>query len=149
MRLAIEMGGLPSITVMLHSSHPRMANEALVSLTILTAALCSADETLENGGDENPDFILVHRHLHTDLVINGVKKILQEPKFPTEIKANAATFIVTLLKVRTAEFKQMLQDLNFVQDGLTKDHNEKEGESEPFPAEVLKLRDHLENGTPL
>lgn len=104
MRNVIRMGGLPSVTVMLHSSHARMANEALVALTTLTACLASSDDE----GDRE----LVHRHLHTDLVINGIKRCLNNSEFPAGMHANAATFTKALLKVETSAFKQMLQDLS-------------------------------------
>jgi len=107
MKNVINMGGLPSITVMLHSSHARMLNEAIVSLTTLTASLASSEET--------SDQALVHRHLHTDLVINGVIKCLNNADLPGGLHANAATYVKALLKVETDAFKQMLKDMNFVQ----------------------------------
>jgi hypothetical protein len=111
MRNIINMGGLPAITVMLHSSHPRMLNEALVSLTVLSASL--------GGTSEDP--ALVHRHLHTDLIINGAKRCLNNPDLPKELKSNGATFILTLLKVQTEDFLQMLKDLNFDTECLSPD----------------------------
>ena len=42
MKNIIEMGGLPAITVMLHSSHPIMVNESLMSLTILTTTFANS-----------------------------------------------------------------------------------------------------------
>ena len=100
------MGGLPSVTVMLHSSHARMLNEAIVSLTTLTASLASSEES--------SDQALIHRHLHTDLVINGVIKCLNNADLPGGLHANAATYVKALLKVETDAFKQMLKDMNFV-----------------------------------
>ena len=137
MKNVIEMGGLPAITVMLHSSHPRMVNEAIVSLTILSAGLITKSST-DQAEPEDEDALLVHRHLHTDLVINGVKKCLNEAKFPKEIRANTATFILTLLKVRESEFKQMLKDLNFVEECLDRKDTDEE-----LPEECEKLATYL------
>jgi len=106
MKNVINMGGLPSVTVMLHSSHARMLNEAIVSLTTLTASLASSEES--------SDQALIHRHLHTDLVINGVIKCLNNGDLPAGLHANGATFIKALLKVETDAFKQMLKDMNFI-----------------------------------
>lgn len=110
MKNVMNMGGLPSITVMLHSSHPRMLNEALVSLTTLAASLAASDDT--------EDHHLVHRHLHTDLVINGIKKCLNNTELPAGIHANAATFTKALLAVHKDEFVQMLNDMNFREECL-------------------------------
>ena len=106
MKNVINMGGLPSVTVMLHSSHARMLNEAIVSLTTLTASLASSGES--------SDQALIHRHLHTDLVINGVIKCLNNGDLPAGLHANGATFIKALLKVETDAFKQMLKEMNFI-----------------------------------
>jgi hypothetical protein len=62
----------------------RYVNEALLGLSVASAALTTGpcDETDENA-------LLIHRHLHMDLVINGIKRILQEQdplKIPVEIK---------------------------------------------------------------
>lgn len=46
MKNIIEMGGLPAITVMLHSSHPIMVNESLMSLTILTTTFANSSGTM-------------------------------------------------------------------------------------------------------
>lgn len=59
---------------------------------------------------------MIHQHLHTDLIINGVKRIINHADFPMELKANAATFMIALLKIQTDVFKQMLADLNFYND---------------------------------
>lgn len=115
MRNVINMGGLPSITVMLHSSHARMLNEAVVALTTLTATLAASSSS------EDQD--LVHRHLHTDLVINGVKKCLNNEELPVGLHSNGATFMKALLQVQPAEFKQMLQDMNFYQECCFADHD--------------------------
>jgi hypothetical protein len=59
-----------------------MVNEALVALTVMTATLtCSGDAD---------DAMLVHRHLHIDLVINGIKRCFCEPALnaPAEVKVN-------------------------------------------------------------
>lgn len=120
----VNLGGLPAVTVMLHSSHPRMLNEALVALSVLSASLVSTE----------PD--LVHRHLHTDLVINGVKRCLNNKELPGEIKANAATLITSLLKTYTSEFKQMLTDLNFVEEWI--------GELDSMPQVVQDLAKNLQ-----
>ena len=53
MRNIVDCGGLAHVTTMLTSSHVRMVNEAIVSITILAATV---------------DPTTVHRHLHTDLV---------------------------------------------------------------------------------
>ena len=117
MKNIIEMGGLPAITVMLHSSHPIMVNESLMALTLLTSSFASSPDP------EDP--ALIHQHLHTDLIINGVKKIITHdgttPEFPMELKANAATFMMALLKVQPDIFKQMLVDLNFYNECFPKD----------------------------
>ena len=113
MKNIIELGGLPAITVMLHSSHPIMVNESLMALTILTTSFASSPDP--------QDPALIHQHLHTDLIINGVKKIINHEDFPSELKANAATFMIALLKIEPDVFKQMLVDLNFYTECFPED----------------------------
>ncbi len=55
----------------------------------------------------------VHAQLHTDLIINGLKKCLDSSEVPVEIKSNACTLANTLLNSKTDEFTQMLKDMNF------------------------------------
>ena len=132
MKNVLSMGGLPSVTVMLHSSHARMLNEAIVSLTTLTASLASSDDASDRD--------LVHRHLHTDLVINGVIKCLNNTDLPAGLHANGATFVKALLKVQTEAFKQMLKDMNFVQQvNCFVDQNKLSN----MPKEVQDLKDVL------
>ena len=130
MRNVINMGGLPSVTVMLHSSHARMLNEAIVALTTLTASLAAS--SVEDAADQT----LIHRHLHTDLVINGVIKCLNNSDLPAGLHANGATFIKALLKVETEAFKQMLNDMTFVQQCKCFDDPEK---FSSLPKEVQEL----------
>ena len=61
----------------------------------------------------------MHGQLHTDLVINGIKRVLEsKPEdIPIEIKANALALTLNLHKHKTDEFRQMLKDMN-VQDTL-------------------------------
>lgn len=130
MKNIMNMGGLPSVTVMLHSSHPRMLNEALVSLTTLAGSLAGSDDT--------EDHHLVHRHLHTDLVINGVKKCLNNTELPSGIHANAATFTKALLLVHKSEFVQMLNDMSFREECLSDTDK-----LETMPKEVQELAQKL------
>ena len=108
MKNVMNLGGLPAVTVMLHSTHARMLNEALVSLTILSSTLASSDDT--------SDHDLLHRHLHTDLTINAVKRCLSNGDLADGLKANAATFLKSLLQVHTQEFRQMLDQMSFCQE---------------------------------
>merc|ERR1712008_232437 len=85
MRNVINMGGLPSVTVMLHSSHARMLNEAIVALTTLTASLVAS--SVASSAEDAADQTLIHRHLHTDLVINGVIKCLNNSDLPAGLHA--------------------------------------------------------------
>ena len=127
MKNVMNMGGLPAVTVMLHSSHARMLNEALVSLTILSSALASSSDD----GDHD----LLHRHLHTDLIINAVKRCLTNNDLADGLKANAATFLKSLLQVRRQEFGQMLKDMTFIEEcGL----NDKD-KLDQMPKEVKDL----------
>ena len=134
MRNVINMGGLPSVTVMLHSSHARMLNEAIVALTTLTASLAASSEA--SSAEDAADQTLIHRHLHTDLVINGVIKCLNNSDLPAGLHANGATFIKALLKVETEAFKQMLNDMTFVQQCKCFDNPEK---LSSLPKEVQEL----------
>ena len=97
-----EVGCLAVITPMLNSQHLKMKNEALMSLSIVATVL-----------DENQ----VHAHLHTDLVVNSVRKcIIGDKNIPEELKKNAITLINQLMKSKTEEFKQILKDMNFKED---------------------------------
>ena len=108
MKNVMNLGGLPAVTVMLHSNHARMLNEALVSLTILSSTLAASSEA--------SDHDLLHQHLHTDLTINAVKRSLTNTDLADGLKANAATFLKSLLQVHTQEFQQMLAQMNFCQE---------------------------------
>ena len=138
MRNVINMGGLPSVTVMLHSSHARMLNEAIVALTTLTASLAASSvaSSEASSAEDAADQTLIHRHLHTDLVINGVIKCLNNSDLPAGLHANGATFIKALLKVETEAFKQMLNDMTFVQQCKCFDDPEK---FSSLPKEVQEL----------
>ena len=147
MRNVINMGGLPSVTVMLHSSHARMLNEAIVALTTLTASLAASSVTSSMASsmasseaassvEDAADQTLIHRHLHTDLVINGVIKCLNNSDLPAGLHANGATFIKALLKIETEAFKQMLNDMTFVQQCKCFDDPEK---LSSLPKEVQEL----------
>ena len=94
----VAVGGLAHVTTMLMSTHVRMLNEALISLSVLSVTL---------------DADTVHAQLHTDLVINGIKKCLESESVPAEVKKNALTLTSKLLDVKTDEFKKMLTDLEF------------------------------------
>ncbi|TRY64288.1 hypothetical protein TCAL_10250 [Tigriopus californicus] len=96
MIVIVDCGGLPHITTMITSSHVRMLNEGLVALTHLAAAL-------------NPD--TVHAQLHTDLIVNGIKNILNHDSHPIEVKQNALTLTLTLLKARPQVFVAMLKEM--------------------------------------
>jgi hypothetical protein len=89
MRSIVFSGGLPPVTLMLHSTHVRMLNEALVALTVLAATLCGS------GDGSGDDAMLVHRHLHMDLVINGIKRCFCEETLdiPVEVKVKNVSFI--------------------------------------------------------
>lgn len=128
MKNVIKMGGLPSITVMLHSSHARMLNEAIVALTTMSASLAVSEDTPEDGN-------LIHRHLHTDLVINGLIKCLNNNELPAGLHANAATFTKALLKVESDNFLQMLKDMNFLGECGLNDHEK----FSKMPKEVQEL----------
>ena len=96
MESLVSLGGLALVTPMLTSTHVRMQNEALVSLSILSATL-----------DEDT----IHANLHTDLVINSIKNIICKESVPDEVKVNAVTLTKQLLKHKTEEFRQMVKDL--------------------------------------
>ena len=83
MRSIVDNGGVASVTLMLHSTHVRMLNEAVVALTVLTATLCN-----DVSDDSDADATLIHRHLHIDLVINGIKRCFCEEALnvPPEVK---------------------------------------------------------------
>lgn len=82
-RSIIDNAGIPSVTLMLHSSHVRMLNEAIVALTVMTASLAS-----DVVDDNDADATLIHRNLHIDLVINGIKRCFCDESLtvPPEIK---------------------------------------------------------------
>ena len=65
---------------------------------------------------------------------------MKNPDHPKEIKANAATLTLTLLKTKTEEFKQMLREMIFAEDCFTKEC------LEGSPDECKKLNDIL-NGS--
>lgn len=46
-------------------------------------------------------------------MINSIKKCLEQPATPVEVKLNSLTFTKQLLKHKTAEFTQMLKDMDF------------------------------------
>ena len=139
MKNIIECGGLPHVVFMLHSNHVVMLNEAIVALTIMASTFIEGytDEQLQQydgavaangdkvGGSEGESGTLspftISSQLHTDAVINAVKNCLKSPDHPKEVKANAATLILTLLKVRCAEFKQNLCEMNIVSECLNEE----------------------------
>ena len=45
--------------------------------------------------------------LHTDLVINGIKRCLGNADHPVEVRANACTFAARLLQSKTEDFRQV------------------------------------------
>jgi hypothetical protein len=55
----------------------------------------------------------VHAQFHTDLVINGIKKCLENGDVPVEIRSNTCTFASNLLNSKPEEFRQMLNDMEF------------------------------------
>ena len=159
MKKIIECGGLPQIVFMLHSNHVVMVNEAILSLSIMSATFllgyteeelqtqsksraASSNENKENeeGAVTDASLVLtdprtVSSQLHTDAVINGIKNCLKNPDHPKEVKANAASLTLTLLKTKTKEFKEMLSDLNFVTECLN------EEALKNLPDECKKLHD--------
>jgi hypothetical protein len=153
MKKIIECGGLPHIVFMLHSNHVVMLNEAIMSLTIMASTFLQGytDTELQthySSTDEKPteeenekielsDPRTVSTQLHTDAVINGIKNCLKNPDHPKEVKANAATLTLTLLKTKTKEFKQMLEEMSFVKDCFTKEA------LEGLPDECKRLNDIL------
>ena len=160
MKIIIECGGLPHIVFMLHSNHVVMLNEAIVALTIMSSTFLQgyseeelqthlssksedANQESKEAGDENKSVLTdprtVSTQLHTDAVINGIKNCLKNPDHPKEIKANAATLTLTLLKTKTEEFKQMLKEMNFGQECLT------EEALESLPSDCKKLYDIINN----
>ena len=114
MKKIIECGGLPHIVFMLHSNHVVMLNEAIVSLTIMVSTFLQGytEDQLQlhvapkqQGQGENESSVLSDSHtvssqLHTDAVINGIKNCLKNSDCPKEVKANAATLTITLLKTK-------------------------------------------------
>ena len=88
----VSLGGVPHLTTMLMSSHVRMLNEALIALTVMSALLDEAS---------------VHAQLHTDLVINGIKRCVGNVDHPIEVRANACTFASRLLESRTEDFRNV------------------------------------------
>jgi len=162
MKIIIECGGLPHIVFMLHSNHVVMLNEAIVALSIMSSTFLQGytEEELQTqlsskSEDANQDNKIVddeHKsvlndprtvstQLHTDAVINGIKNCLKNPDHPKEVKANAATFTLTLLKTKTDEFKQMLKDMNFCQECLS------EEALKSLPMECKKLFDIINEET--
>ena len=156
MKNIIECGGLPHIVFMLHSNHVVMLNEAIVALSIMSSTFLqgyteeelqthlsskSEDVNQDNKAVDNEhkavlsDPRTVSSQLHTDAVINGIKNCLKNPDHPKEVKANAATLTLTLLKTKTNDFKQMLKDMNFCQECLT------EEALRTLPSECKKLFD--------
>ena len=140
MKNIVDCGGLPHIVFMLHSNHVVMLNEAIVSLTIMASTLsssntakeestCDADEQLTKEDIDNKEqpasmwsgHLLISSQLHTDAVINAIKNCLKNNDLPKEVKANAATLTIALLKVKKNEFKQMLEDMNFVSECLNEE----------------------------
>ena len=135
MKKIIECGGLPHIVFMLHSNHVVMLNEAIVSLTIMASTFLQGytEDQLQlhvapkqQGQGENESSVLSDSHtvssqLHTDAVINGIKNCLKNSDCPKEVKANAATLTITLLKTKREEFKQMLNDMSFVSECLNQE----------------------------
>ncbi len=102
-KMVAETGGLAQITPMLTSPHVKMRNEALVSLSVVAASL-DADQ--------------VHAHLHTDLVVNAVRRCIigNSGDTPEEVRKNALTFTEQLMRSRPEEFAQILRDLKFKED---------------------------------
>ena len=157
MKKIIECGGLPHIVFMLHSNHVVMLNEAIMSLTIMASTFLqgyndtelqshhsstATDEKLkeEEGQIEKMELSdprTISTQLHTDAVINGIKNCLKNPDHPKEVKANAATLTMTLLKTKTKEFKQMLEEMSFVKECFTKEA------LESLPDECKRLNDIL------
>ena len=149
MKKIIECGGLPHIVFMLHSNHVVMQNEAIISLTIMSSTFlqgCNEDELQfsatnepenKTGATNISDPYIVSSQLHTDAVINGIKNCLNNVDHPKEVKANAATFTMTLLKTKTVEFKQMLKDMNFLKECLN------EEALKILPSECKRLHDIL------
>jgi len=94
----VSLGGVAHLTTMLMSSHVRMLNEALIALTVVSVVL-----------DENS----VHAQLHTDLVINAIKRCVCNADIPVEVRSNACVFASRLLESRTGDFRKMLDDMEF------------------------------------
>lgn len=122
-RKVVEYGAMPLITVMLCSSHLRMLTDATVALTIMAnvcmegyseAELATWSSSRPADDDEGPDFPgMVCAQLHTDLVINATKITLQSPDCLPEVKMNTSALIHSLMRVNTAEFQKMLDDLQY------------------------------------
>ena len=158
MKIIIECGGLPHIVFMLHSNHVVMLNEAIVALSIMASTFLQgytdeelqthlstkSEDTNKDNKDQEDTSVLtdprtVSTQLHTDAVINGIKNCLKNPDHPKEVKANAATLTLTLLKTKTNEFKQMLNEMNFCQECLSKEA------LESLPIECKKLHDIIKD----
>ena len=92
MESIVSLGGVAHLTTMLMSSHVRMLNEALIALTVVSAVL-----------DENS----VHTQLHTDLVINAIKRCVGNADIPVEVRSNACVFAARLLESRTGDFRKV------------------------------------------
>ena len=152
MKTIIECGGLPHIVFMLHSNHVVMLNEAIMSLTIMASTFLqgytneelqtqqrvgASSKEVSEDVERLTDPHMVSSQLHTDAVINGIKNCLKNPDHPKEVKSNAATLALTLLKTKTSEFKQMLKEMSFSKECLT------EEALEILPNECKRLNDIL------
>jgi len=132
-RQVIELGGLPSVVMMLHSRHPVMVNEAITSLTLMASVMMEQGTATDNGQSQTPfDYkAQVVSQLHTDAVVNGAKNLLVNPKIPPEMKSNCAVFIQTLLRVQPENFRSMLAEMNFKSECL--------GDLNSLPSECADL----------
>jgi len=119
----VESGGLALVTAMLVESQnqPLMLNEAVLACTLVAATI---------------DSEVVRAHLHTDLIINGIKTCLRSPSTPLEIKINSITLSTTLLKSNKESLTSQMRDLNFSEEALTE---EALGETLAGSADVVQL----------
>ncbi len=102
-----------------------MVNESLVALSIVAASASSSDSSSPSSNAMSEED--VHRHLHTDLVINGARRVILAPvpspeegsprkgTMPAEVRRNALTMVAQLMRSKEGEFAQMLVDLEFPQ----------------------------------
>ena len=102
-----------------------MVNESLVALSIVAASASSSDSSSPSSNAMSEED--VHRHLHTDLVINGARRVILAPvpspeegsprkgAMPAEVRRNALTMVAQLMRSKEGEFAQMLVDLEFPQ----------------------------------